>query len=70
MPVDLVLKNGNLQVRAFQIVKFDQVAGVIEGLTRHEVYSSLREKRDAVIGKFTLSEIRDLFCEEIDYVMA
>lgn len=67
LPVGIVLKNGNLQVKAFKIMSFDSSKEMLEGLTRLEIYSSMREKREPVICRFRLSEIKDIICEELEY---
>jgi len=66
VPVDIVLKNGNILIRSFQLFRLDVKRKFIEGFTRLESYSSLREKREPVICKLKLSEIRELMCAEFD----
>lgn len=66
VPVDIILKNGNILIRSFQLFRLDVKRKFIEGFTRLESYSSLRENREPVICKLKLSEIREFMCSELD----
>lgn len=66
IPIDIILKNGNILIRSFLLSKFDVKRKLIEGFTRLESYSSLRERREPVACKFKLNEIREFMCSEIE----
>ncbi len=68
--VDIILKNGNLLIRSFQLIRFDNKKNELEGMTRLEVYSSVREKREPVICRLKLNEIKQLICDEPDFQVA
>ena len=68
--VDIILKNGNLLIRSFQLIHFDNKKNELEGMTRLEVYSSVREKRKPVICRLKLNEIKQLICDEPDFQVA
>ncbi|GEM_PF-1589944 len=68
--VDIILKNGNLLIRSFQLIRFDNKKNELEGMTRLEVYSSVREKREPVICRLKLNEIKQLICDEPDLQVA
>lgn len=66
-PVDLILTNGNILLRAFRIL--DLEGDKIIGITWKEEYSAPRERRNPVYSYFNLEDIASLRCEElgIDY---
>lgn len=70
VPVDIILKNGNLMIRSFQLIRFDLPNRELEGMTRLEAYSSLREQRDPVICRLNLNEIKQLILSEEDLQLA
>lgn len=70
VPVDIILKNGNLMIRSFQLIRFDLPNRELEGMTRLEAYSSLREQRDPVICRLNLDEIKQLILSEEDLQLA
>ena len=67
IPVDIVLNNGNIQLKEFHILEFDDRVGKIKGLTRLEEYSHVREGRAPVFCQFALNDIKDLHQSE-EYV--
>lgn len=66
-PVDLVLKNGNLQVRSFLIVGFDNIKKELKGITRLEAYSSLRENRKPSYCLLKVTDIKEIVSPEVEF---
>ncbi|HVD96765.1 MAG TPA: hypothetical protein VNB90_01090 [Cytophagaceae bacterium] len=64
VPVDIVLNNGNILLKEFHILEFDDRIGKIKGLTRLEEYSHIREGRDPVFCQFALNDIKDILQSE------
>lgn len=64
LSVDVVLKNGNIVLRAFQIIQYNEKSDTLKGLTQQEAYSFLRENRAPVYCQLKLSEIKELECKE------
>lgn len=64
LSIDIVLKNGNIVLRAFQLIQFDDKTETLKGLTQQEAYSFLRENRSPVYCKFNLAEIKEVTCRE------
>ena len=62
-PVDIVLTNGNILLRAFRII--DLEGNKLTGITWKEEYSAPRERREPVYSYFDLDEIANLRCEEL-----
>lgn len=62
-PVDIILSNGNILLRAFRIIELE--GDKITGITWKEEYSAPRERRDPVYSYFDLDEIANLRCEEL-----
>lgn len=60
LPVDLCLVNGNIILKSFHITDFDNVSGIITGLTMFEEYASLKENRSPVYCSFKIDEIKSL----------
>jgi hypothetical protein len=62
-PVDIQLTNGNILLRAFRILSFEN--DKIKGITWKEQYSAPRENRKEVYSFFALEEIASLSCYEL-----
>ncbi len=60
IPVDIILANGNILLKGFRILEFDDHVGKIKGLTMLEDYSHAREGREPVFCQFALQEIKDI----------
>jgi hypothetical protein len=58
-PVDLILNNGNICLRSFHLIDFDESTGTIKGLTQQEEYSYVREFREPAYCYFSLEEIKE-----------
>ncbi|MCU0428475.1 MAG: hypothetical protein MUF42_00760 [Cytophagaceae bacterium] len=58
IPVDIILKNGNIPLLEFRILSLQE--DLICGLTKQEAYCALRENRDFVYCYLRLSEIKEL----------
>lgn len=58
--IDLVLKNGNIVLRSFQVLEIDEHSNIIKGLTQQEAYSFVRENRDPVYCTLPLVEIKEI----------
>ncbi|TAH26614.1 MAG: hypothetical protein EAZ07_03925 [Cytophagales bacterium] len=58
--IDMVLKNGNITLRAFQLISYDIKSETIKGLTQQEAYSYTRENRVPSYCKLKLSEIKEI----------
>ena len=58
--LDLILLNGNIQLKCFRLYDFDEKENVIKGMTMQEEYSYLRENREPAFAYFTLKEIKSL----------
>ncbi len=65
IPVDIILSNGNILLKGFRILEFDDRVGKIKGLTMLEEYSHAREGRDPVFCQFALQDIKDLHQSEL-----
>ena len=63
-PVDIILANGNILLRAFRII--DLAGDKITGITWKEEYSAPRERREPVYSYFDLDEIASLRCEDLE----
>lgn len=64
IPVDIILTNGNILLKGFRIVEFDDTMGKIKGLTMLEEYSHAREGREPVFCQFALNDIKDIYQSE------
>lgn len=64
LSIDVVLKNGNIVLRAFQLIQFDDKNQTLKGLTQQEAYSFMRENRSPVYCKLSLDEIKEVTCRE------
>ena len=64
IPVDIILANGNILLKGFRIVEFDDTIGKIKGLTMLEDYSHTREGREPVFCQFALNDIKDIYQSE------
>ena len=62
-PVDITLVNGNILLRAFRIIEFEE--NKIKGITWKEEYSAPREQREEVYCYFDLEEIASLNCFDL-----
>ncbi len=69
LPVDVVLRNGNIILKSFKLIALE--GQTIKGLTRQEEYSAPREGRSPVYCFLEISEIKDLTCPylEIDFAL-
>jgi hypothetical protein len=65
VPVDLILKNGNIIVRSFYIENFDESNRLLTGLTQMEKYAYVREQRDPVYTQLHVEEIKELIRYEV-----
>jgi hypothetical protein len=65
IPVDIILNNGNILLKGFRILEFDDHQGNIKGLTMLEEYSHAREGREPVFCQFTLNDIKDIYQSEL-----
>ncbi len=63
--VDVVLKNGNILLRNFHIVEFDEIKSLLKGITMQEQYTSLKEKRNPVYCFFRIDEIKEIEIAEL-----
>lgn len=68
IPVDLILLNGNITLKAFRIYTFDERHQTIKGMTMNEEYSYLRENREPVFAVFPLTEIKELDASNSNYL--
>ena len=60
IPVDLVLNNGNINLRLFHLIDYDGSTSTIKGLTQQEEYSYVREYRDPVFCYIGLDDVKEL----------
>ena len=65
IPVDIVLNNGNILLKGFRVLEFDDTLGKIKGLTMLEEYSYPRENREPVFCQISLNDIKDLHQSEL-----
>lgn len=65
IPVDIILNNGNILLKGFHVIEFDDRVGKIKGLTMLEEYSYPREGREPVFCQFTLNDIKDIHQSEL-----
>jgi hypothetical protein len=63
--VDIVLNNGNILLKGFRIIEFDDRQGNIKGLTMLEEYAHTREGREPVFCQFALNDIKDMYQSEL-----
>ena len=70
LSVDVVLKNGNIVLRAFQIIQYNEKLNTLKGLTQQEAYSFLRENRGPVYCQLKLSEIKEIECKEFELTIS
>lgn len=63
---DIVLLNGNIQIRALHIVEFDPHTKILKGITSAEEYRYPREEREPEYCYLKLSEIKELNCPYLD----
>jgi hypothetical protein len=63
--VDVVLKNGNILLRNFHIVEFDEIKSLLKGITMQEQYTSLKENRNPVYCFFRIDEIKEIEIAEM-----
>jgi hypothetical protein len=66
LPVDLKLVNGNILLRSFHILEFDESKMNIKGLTQQEEYSYPREGRAPEYCHLNLNEIREIYCTDLE----
>jgi hypothetical protein len=66
IPVDLKLVNGNILLRSFHVLEFDESKMMIKGLTQQEEYSYPREGRSPAFCYFNINEIKELYCTELE----
>ena len=66
LAVDIVIANGNILLRSFQLAAYDAEKKVIKGLTQKEAYSYNREGRNPVYCFLQLEEIKEFSCLELD----
>ena len=67
IPVDIILKNGNIGLKGFRIYEFDEAKQTITGMTMQEEYSYLREHRKPVFAHFHLQEILEMDSSDCNY---
>jgi hypothetical protein len=65
IPVDIILNNGNILLKGFRILEFDDSRGNIKGLTMLEEYAHAREGREPVFCQFALNDIKDIYQSEL-----
>ncbi len=65
IPVDIILNNGNILLKGFRILEFDDSRGKIKGLTMLEEYAHTREGREPVFCQFALNDIKDIYQSEL-----
>jgi hypothetical protein len=68
VPVDLKLVNGNILLRSFHILEFDESKMIIKGLTQQEEYSYPREGRVPQYCYLMISEIKEIYCTDLELV--
>lgn len=66
IPVDIIIKNGNVLLRSFQILELDKKHQVVKGLTFQEAYVHARESREPEYCILSLAEIKELSCWQLD----
>ncbi len=62
-PVDINLTNGNILLRAFRVISFEN--NKIKGITWKEQYSAPRENRKEVYSFFEPDEIASMYCADL-----
>jgi|GEM_PF-1327829 hypothetical protein len=67
VPLDIVLKNGNIHLKGFRIYEYDEKRQTIKGMTMQEEYSFLREHRQPVFAIFHLNEIYEMDSSDCNY---
>lgn len=67
IPVDIILSNGNILLKGFHILEFDDRSEKIKGLTMLEEYAHTREGREPVFCQFGLRDIKELQRSEYEY---
>lgn len=67
IPVDIILTNGNILLKGFHILEFDDRSGKIKGLTMLEEYAHSREGREPVFCQFDLQDIKEIHHSEYEY---
>lgn len=70
VPVDILLANGNILLRSFHILSFDETKGEIKGLTMQEEYFHLKENRPPVYCRIKVDEIKEISMAECEPVYA
>lgn len=58
--VDIILLNGNIELKAFRIYEFDSRKNMVKGMTLQEEYAYLKEDRVPVMASFKTSEIKNI----------
>jgi hypothetical protein len=66
VPVDLKLVNGNILLRSFHVLVFDETNMMIKGLTQQEEYSYPREEREPQYCFFNINDIKEIYCTELE----
>lgn len=60
IPVNVVLNNGNIELKGFRIYDFNDETKIVKGMTLQEEYASVRENRKPVFAFFTLDDIKSV----------
>jgi hypothetical protein len=58
--VDIVLFNGNIELKAFRVYEFDEKNSKIKGMTLHEEYAYQKEDREPNMAIFHVNEIKSI----------
>jgi hypothetical protein len=66
VPVDLKLVNGNILLRSFHILEFDESKMKIKGLTQQEEYSYPREGRNPEFCYLDINEIKEVYSTDLE----
>lgn len=66
IPVDVVISNGNILLRAFHIYDLDVEKNLVKGLTQQEEYAHAREEREPVYCFLKLNEVKEFSCPDLD----
>jgi hypothetical protein len=66
VPVDIRMVNGNILLRSFHILEFDERENLVKGLTQQEEYSYPREGRSPEYCYLFIHEIKEITDGDIE----
>ncbi|MFN8416843.1 MAG: hypothetical protein U0U66_10990 [Cytophagaceae bacterium] len=58
--VDIILANGNIELKAFRIYEYDDKRNIVKGMTLQEEYAFMKEHRKPVCAIFKIVEIKSI----------